>query len=433
MDQTQQTDEHQDIRTDNESFYAVLESALGHPIPRPKSSTESDAPRSRTKTCRFTIVIPALNEEEAVGGTLRDALEARQSIIEQTPVTDVRVVLVNDGSTDRTQAIAEGFDDVTVIRFEHNRGYGAAIKAGFVADESELVGFMDADGTLQTKSFVPLINEMFQHNSDVVLGARLNPQSSMPLIRKIGNWGFARLLGYISGKPLTDCASGMRVIKRSSLKYLMPLPDGLHFTPAMSCNALLDDRLRIGEVPVPYAERAGRSKLNVLRDGVRFLTTILLTGCFYNPIKCAATGIVFSLVAALVAWLSGWSFGSLFWTLVLIDSAAAGAALICHQAVKVLIVSGPTTDPAEELLHDWTRPRVLANCGFGALAVTALLTLVLLFAGPQTKSMFGGLPLLTCCIGVGLVLLGISLRMMQSIREKFEALVNDPFCKPSPD
>ena len=70
----------------------------------------------------------------------------------------------------------------------------------------------------------------------------MNDESDMPLVRRLGNWGFARLLGFISGRPLTDCASGMRVIRRGSLKYLMPLPDGLHFTPAMSCNALLDQR-----------------------------------------------------------------------------------------------------------------------------------------------------------------------------------------------
>ncbi len=419
-----------EVAKERGAFYSALEAALGHPAPR-RAGAPAEAPPSLpdTATCRFTIVIPALNEEQAIGGTLTDVLQARRRIVEETAVTKVHVVVVNDGSTDRTQEIAEGFDEVTTIRFAKNRGYGAAIKAGFKADDSELVGFMDADGTLQAESWIPLIKRLFEENADVVLGARLNDQSEMPLVRRLGNWGFARLLGFISGRPLTDCASGMRVIRRGSLKYLMPLPDGLHFTPAMSCNALLDRRLKISEVPVPYAERVGRSKLSVLNDGMRFLTIILLTGCFYNPIKCAACGIVLSWMAAFVAWLAGWEPALLFKTMLNIDVLAAGTALVCHQAVKALIVAGPTRNEAERTLHRWTQPRLLANIGFGLLGLAALVTLALLLTGSPKSGLLGAGALASAFGGVALVLLGISLRMMQSIRHKFEALIHDPFAR----
>ncbi len=419
-----------EVATEREAFYSALEAALGHPAPR-RAGVSADATPSLpdAATCRFTIVIPALNEEQAIGGTLTDVLQARRRIVEETAVTEVRVVVVNDGSTDRTQAIAEGFDEVTTIRFEKNRGYGAAIKAGFKADDSELVGFMDADGTLQAESWIPLIKKLFEDNADVVLGARLNDESDMPLVRRLGNWGFARLLGFISGRPWTDCSSGMRVIRRGSLKYLMPLPDGLHFTPAMSCNALLDQRLKICEVPVPYAERVGRSKLSVLKDGMRFLTIILLTGCFYNPIKCAACGIVLSWMAAIIAWLAGWEPALLLKTMLNIDVLAAGAALVCHQAVKALIVAGPTGNEAERSLHRWTQPRLLANIGFGLLGLAALVTLALLLTGSPKSGLLGAGALASAFGGVAFVLLGISLRMMQLIRHKFEALIHDPFVR----
>ncbi len=424
-----------DAETEKErgAFYSALEAALGHPAPRRAGASADAVPSlADTATCRFTIVIPALNEEQAIGGTLTDVLLARRRIVEKTAVTEVRVVVVNDGSTDRTQEIAEGFDEVTTLRFEKNRGYGAAIKAGFKADDSELVGFMDADGTLQAESWIPLIKKLFEDNADVVLGARLNNESEMPLVRRLGNWGFARLLGFISGRPLTDCASGMRVIRRGSLKYLMPLPDGLHFTPAMSCNALLDRRLKISEVPVPYAERVGRSKLSVLKDGMRFLTIILLTGCFYNPIKCAACGIVLSWMAALIAWLAGWEPALLMKTMLNIDVLAAGAALVCHQAVKALIVAGPTGNEAERSLHRWTQPRLLANIGFGLLGLAALVTLALLLTGSPKSGLLGAGALASAFGGVAFVLLGISLRMMQLIRHKFEALIHDPFVRTHP-
>ncbi len=409
------------------AFYSALEAALGHPVPRSPVGHDHSAHQPGTKTWRFTVVIPALNEEQAIGGTLTDVLQARQQIIDNTPVTHVHVVVVNDGSTDRTQEIAESFKEVTTVRFGKNRGYGAAIKAGFKVDNSELVGFMNADGTLQAKSWIPLINKLCRENADVVLGARLNSESDMPVIRRIGNWGFARLLGFISGQPLTDWASGMRVMRRSALKYLMPLPDGLHFTPAMSCNALLDQRMKICEVPVPYAERLGRSKLSVLKDGMRFLTVILLTGCFYNPIKCAAGGILLSWLTALIAWTAGFPPALLFKTMFTIDVMAAGAALVCHQAVKALIVDGPPDNDAERLLHRYTQPRLLANIGFGLLGISALMTVCLLLDGPKAMSFMGGASLTFAFAGVAFVLLGISLRMMQLIRNKFEALISDPF------
>ncbi len=409
-------------------LYSELESALGHRDRNAQPGAQARA--APGAVCRFTIVIPALNEEQAIGNTLSDVLETRQQILDQTPVSAVNVVVVNDGSTDRTQHIAESFEDITVIRFEKNRGYGAAIKAGFLADRAELVGFMDADGTLRAESWIPLLRKLFEDGADVVLGARLNSESDMPLIRRAGNWMFARLIGLISGQPLTDCASGMRVIRRPSLRYLMPLPDGLHFTPAMSCNALLDKRVRIREVPVPYAERTGRSKLSVLRDGLRFLTIILLTGCFYHPLKCVAMGMVISWVAAVIAWLAGWDPLLLLPTVLGMDVVALGAALICHQAVKALIVADPPQGTAERLLHVLIRPRALAYAGFALLALCAVLTLALLAVGPQTHVWLAGSALLLCFGGVTLVLLGISLRMIFLIRQKFEALMRDPFTDP---
>ena len=200
------TSENLPATDENTAFYSALESALGHPVPRsPVRAAEParDRPQKK-KTCRFTVVIPALNEEQAIGGTLEDVLQARQAIIARTAVTEMHVVVVNDGSTDRTQEIAAQFESVTTVRFQENRGYGAAIKAGFAVGDSEFVGFMDADGTLQAESWIPLINKLCENNADVVLGARLNSDSHMPLVRRIGNWGFARLLGFISGHPLTD-------------------------------------------------------------------------------------------------------------------------------------------------------------------------------------------------------------------------------------
>ena len=124
-------------------------------------------------------------------------------------------IIVNDGSTDRTQEIVDQpeFNEVVKVQFPQNRGYGAAIKAGWQATDADLVGFIDGDGTCDPDFAVKLVNRLTEAEADVVLAGRLNPESEMPLIRKIGNIIFARLLGLVSGKDLTDSASGFRIVR----------------------------------------------------------------------------------------------------------------------------------------------------------------------------------------------------------------------------
>ncbi len=104
----------------------------------------------------------------------------------------------------------------------------------------------------------------------------------MPPIRRVGNRLYALLLGLLCGSSVTDTASGMRVLRRSALLELGTLPDGLHFTPAMSARALLSG-MKIVELPMPYDEHVGQSKLSVVRDGVRFLQTIIEGVLLYRP------------------------------------------------------------------------------------------------------------------------------------------------------
>jgi hypothetical protein len=227
----------------------------------------------------LTIAIPALNEEQAIGGTIERCLQARAEL-QAAGVGEVRVVVVSDGSTDRTAAIARGYPDVTLVEFETNRGYGAAIKAAWERAPSDLLAFLDADGTCDPKSFVPMIRKIADENCDLVLGGRMGEGSRMPALRRLGNVLFALLLGHLARRSVRDTASGMRVLKRQALPRLLPLPDGLHFTPAMSARALMDDEVVIAEIEMPYAERVGRSKLRVIRDGFRFLGVILGAAAF---------------------------------------------------------------------------------------------------------------------------------------------------------
>jgi glycosyltransferase involved in cell wall biosynthesis len=172
---------------------------------------------------------------------------------------------------------------INLIIFEKNKGYGAAIKQGWLESKGELLAFLDADGTCDPLFFENLCNLLKSENADVVLGCRLNKESKMPLIRRVGNFMFATLLTFLSSFKVKDTASGMRVVRRSSLSKLYPLPDGLHFTPAMSAKALMNDNVTIAEIDMPYNERDGESKLHVFKDGIRFLRVIFTAAFLYRP------------------------------------------------------------------------------------------------------------------------------------------------------
>ena len=239
----------------------------------------------------LSIVIPAYNEEKAIGSIVERCLAARDHIKTGTGVTEVEIIVVNDGSSDRTAEVARGYSDVNLISYPANKGYGLAIKTGFAAAKGDLISFLDADGTCDPRFFRDLVLALERDRADISIGSRLNPKSKMPATRLFGNILYALLLGALSNRAVTDTASGMRVIRRSSLSRIFPLPDGMHFTPAMSAKALFDDELAIVETPMPYHERVGASKLKVLSDGVRFFRSIVECALIYRP------GRLFSLIA----------------------------------------------------------------------------------------------------------------------------------------
>ncbi|HEY6990107.1 MAG TPA: glycosyltransferase family 2 protein [Bryobacteraceae bacterium] len=250
---------------------------------------------------KLLIAIPAYNEEQSIEPIIQRSLAAREYITAMSPVDEVDIAVVSDGSTDRTLEIAKAHDhEIKVIGFERNRGYGAAIQEAWKQSDAELLGFLDADGTCDPRFFAPLCRVIEADHADVAIGCRMNKESKMPALRRVGNTIFATLLGLFSSTRVRDTASGMRVVRRASLDKLEPLPTGMHFTPAMSARAMLDRNLKMHEIDMPYAEREGRSKLSVVRDGIRFLKVIVEAAFLYRPERplsmlasaCLAAGVL---------------------------------------------------------------------------------------------------------------------------------------------
>lgn len=271
----------------------------------------------------LSVVIPAYNEENGIAEIANRVLAVRGALAEGG-VELSELLVVDDGSSDRTAEIAAAIDGVRLIRHPRNRGYGAALKTGFREARTEFVGFLDADGTYPPEFFPQLCQPALQ-GAELVIGSRMaGAESQMPFTRRLGNLFFANLLSIIARQPVSDSASGMRIFRRDVLQRIYPLPDGLNLTPVMSTRAL-HEGIRLVEVPIPYSERLGRSKLSVVRDGSVFLHSIVWTALTYNPVRILGllglSGVAVALAVTLaLIWarlqgsttLEPWQIASLF-------------------------------------------------------------------------------------------------------------------------
>jgi glycosyltransferase involved in cell wall biosynthesis len=294
----------------------------------------------------LSVVIPAYNEEDGIAEIAERVLDVADDL-KDVGVDNLELLIVDDGSSDRTAEIAGNISGVTIIS-QKNKGYGGALKTGFSKSKGELIGFLDADGTYPPEYF-PQLCQAALNGAELVIGSRMSgSESQMPLTRRVGNIFFANLLSIVGRQRVTDSASGMRVFKRDILERIYPLPDGLNLTPVMSTRAI-HEGVKITEVPITYSERVGRSKLSVVHDGRIFLQSMIWTVLTYNPVRILGLlglgGLVFTALALaglIIARLSGitelgpWGIAILYWALV---SAVAGVSLFALGATFNYLVS----------------------------------------------------------------------------------------------
>jgi glycosyltransferase involved in cell wall biosynthesis len=248
----------------------------------------------------LSVIIPAYNEEDGIASIVERVLGARPAL--EACRVGLELIVVDDGSRDRTAEIVAEYPQVCLVRHRTNYGYGAALKTGFAHARGQWLGFLDADGTYPPEHFPALMDAAHQQQADLVIGSRMaGSESQMPLSRRIGNLFFATLVSLIGNHHISDSASGMRVIRRDVLARLYPLPDGLNFTPVMSTRAIHEE-LKMVEVAIPYSERVGRSKLTIVGDGIRFLQSIVWTALNYNPVRVlGGIGVACMALAMLIA------------------------------------------------------------------------------------------------------------------------------------
>jgi glycosyltransferase involved in cell wall biosynthesis len=226
----------------------------------------------------FSIVLPVYDEEKAIPSVLEKLFSIREALCRETGSKTVEIIAVSDGSHDRSMTLLRQYrnaGEIRLISFKKNRGYGAALKRGIQRAEGEWVGFLDVDGTCEPEAFLSLWRQAVQCGADICVGSRMGKTSRMPFARYLGNFFFASFISLISGVRVSDAASGMRLLKKAAFEKLLPLPNRMNFTLAMTVKAVLKPAIKIVEIPVPYHQRIGQSKLHAVKDGLRFFKTIL--------------------------------------------------------------------------------------------------------------------------------------------------------------
>ena len=261
-----------------------------------------------------SIVIPAFNEEQAIGGVVAKLLALGPW---------AEVLVVDDGSSDATArcAVQAG---ARVVRHPYNKGNGAAVKTGIREAKGEVVLLMDADGQHDPEDVRRLIGPIGVH--DMVIGARSARDQSAT--RALGNWIFATLASLLTGRPIPDLTSGFRAARRARLLDVLPLlPNGFSY-PTTSCLAFLKAGDNVAFEPVRVRPRVGTSKIRPLRDGVRFLLIILKIVTLYSPLK-----VFFPIAAA--AFALGAAYGG--WNVAVHGKIPMGAGLLIQLAVVVFL------------------------------------------------------------------------------------------------
>ncbi len=215
-----------------------------------------------------TIVLPAYNEEQAL-----------EKVLKELKLLGTPVLVVDDGSTDRTAEMAQKAG-AAVVRHPYNKGYGAALKTGAREARTDYVLYFDADGQFHTEDIKKVAFEREKY--DMIIGARPRERTFKDVGRRI----MRATASYLSGKSIPDINSGFRLVRRQRVLELMHLlPDGFSFTTTITL-AMLQAGDSVKYTPVRVRPReTGKSGIKSVRHFARFMLYIVRMIMLFNPLK----------------------------------------------------------------------------------------------------------------------------------------------------
>jgi len=225
---------------------------------------------------RWSIVIPAYNEEERLPTYLQEVITYFDGRGER-----YEVVVVDDGSQDGTGAVVEGLRDscptLRLVRLPRNRGKGYAVRTGMLEAAGELRLFADADGATPIRE-VQRLERRLAEGADIAIGSRALRDPACTLRakwhRKFLGWVFNAVVRCLSVKGVADTQCGFKLFRAQAAVDLFSVIqiDGYGFDVELLFVAQRRG-YSIAEVPVNWADQPG-SKVRVVRDGLRMLREV---------------------------------------------------------------------------------------------------------------------------------------------------------------
>jgi glycosyltransferase involved in cell wall biosynthesis len=225
-----------------------------------------------------SVVIPVYNEEEAIG----DDLDLIKTTMDAAGLA-YEIIVVNDGSTDRSVEIISSRPYVKLVHHERNRGNGAARTTGMKAAKGDIIIMTDGDGTYPNQDMPKLLEYMEQY--DMVIGARVKEMGTVKWLRTPAKWFIRKLASYLTETEIPDLNSGLRAFRKDlAFKYLHILPNTHSWVSTITI-AFLSDGYSVKFVPIDYYKRKGKSKFHPLKDTYNYLALVVRSVMYFNPLK----------------------------------------------------------------------------------------------------------------------------------------------------
>ena len=214
---------------------------------------------------KLSVIIPVFNEDR----TIRNVVQAVRNSVQ----IEKEIIIVNDGSTDRTFEILEHFrgdPEIKVIHQQRNRGKGYAIRLALSQVTGEYVVIQDADMEVDPLDLPAILRPLLNKSSHVVYGSRfVNGRNNSPLVGYIANYLLARLVNLLYNTRITDESTGYKAFATSLIKSVDLECEGFEFCAEITAKVLRMQH-RIHEAPISYIPRKKNEgkKLRFWRDGL---------------------------------------------------------------------------------------------------------------------------------------------------------------------
>jgi glycosyltransferase involved in cell wall biosynthesis len=229
--------------------------------------------KNQTTAPLLSIIIPAFNEEQAIGDTVLS--------IQDLGLESYELIVVDDGSTDSTARVAAAAG-ARVISHPYNIGNGASVKTGIRSARGRVLVFLDGDGQHDPKDIIRLISHIPRYH--MVVGARQRG-SQTHWHRDLANMVYNKFASFLATFKIEDLTSGFRAMRQQdALRFCDMFPNTFSY-PTTSTLAFLRSGRSVKYVPIKTRYRLGKSKIRILSDGFEFLLIILKIAMSFSPLR----------------------------------------------------------------------------------------------------------------------------------------------------